>query len=150
MSYQTPSEDTVRRMLKEAFADVPCPRILEDQNACGDYSHEDWQELRRDFYHYDAEVIRYLLPSILEDAINHRTGDGIETEDVEKLVGELDPFWLDNEVVRRVKLKQFENFTQQQAKAVCQWLRLAREWKELQRFSDWVDAAIKYWCHRGS
>jgi hypothetical protein len=79
-----------------------------------------------------------------------RTGDDIETEDAERLVLQLNPFRIDNEIVRKVQLKQFANFTPEQVQAVCEWLRLARTWEDLKRFVDWVDAAIDYWCHRAS
>jgi hypothetical protein len=114
------------------------------------FSHEDLLELRRDFYNYDADVLRYLLPLILEDAINNRSGDDIETGDLDRLVSELDPFWLDNELTRQVKLEQFGSFNKEQSRAICEWLRLARGWKDLRRFSDWIDPAIDYWCRRAS
>jgi len=141
-------EEEVRRMLREAFADVPCPRVLKDQDACGPLSHDDWLELRRDFYNYDPEVIQYMIPLMLEDAMDTRTGDDTETGDMERLVLELDPFELDSEVVRRVKLEQFANLSDEQRLAVCEWLRLARTWPDLKMFTDWVDEAIEYWCRR--
>ena len=75
-----------------------------------------------------------------------RTGDDIETDDAERLVLQLDPFWLDDPVVRKVTSQQFANFTEKQRQAVCEWLRFARSWNDLKRFTHWVDAAIKYWC----
>jgi len=75
-----------------------------------------------------------------------RTGDDIETEDAERLVLQLDPFMLDDPLVSKIKLAQFANFTAQQRGAICEWLRFARHWNDLNRFSDWVDAAIRYWC----
>jgi len=59
---------------------------------------------------------------------------------------QLDPFWLDEAGVRKVKLEQFANLTPQQRAAICEWLRFARLWNDLERFTDWVDAAIRYWC----
>ena len=76
-----------------------------------------------------------------------RTGDDIETDDAERLVLQIDPFGLDDAVVRKVKLEQFGNFTPQQRGAICEWLRFARIWNDLERFTHWVDAAIRYWCH---
>jgi hypothetical protein len=104
-------EKEVRRMLRKAFADVPCPKVLRDQDACGPFSHDDWLGLRRDFYNYEHDVIQYMLPSMLEDAMDTRTGADIETGDLERRVLELDPFELDNEAVCRVKLEQFANFS---------------------------------------
>lgn len=144
------NQEGVRRMLREAFADVPCPKAFKNAGACCPVSHEVCLELRRDFYNYEPEEIQYMLPSILEDAMDTRNGDDIETEDVERLVLQLDPLWLDDEVVRGVKLKQFRNFTQQQAQVICEWLRFARTWNDLRMFTEWVDAAIAYWHDRAN
>lgn len=140
------SQERVRRMLRQAFAEVPCPSTFKEADDCGPLSHDVSLELRRDFYNYEFEEIHYLLPMILEDMMDTRTGDDIETDDAERLVLQLDPFWLDEAGVRKVKLEQFANFTPEQAQAVCEWLRFARAWNDLKRFTDWVDAAIRYWC----
>jgi hypothetical protein len=79
-----------------------------------------------------------------------RTGDDIETDDAERLVLPLDPFWLDEAGVRTVKLQQFANFSPQQRAAICEWLRFARTWNDLKNFTHWVDAAIRYWCHNAT
>lgn len=139
-------QERVRRMLGQAFADVPCPPTFENAGACGPVTHEVCLELRRDFYNYEPEEIQYMLPSILEDMMDTRTGDDIETDDAERLVLQLDPFWLDDAVIRKVQLDQFANFTPQQRRAICEWLRFARTWNDLKRFTHWVDAAIGYWC----
>jgi len=140
----------VGQMLRQAFAEVPCADLLKNQRACGPFSHADWLVLREDLFNYEPEVIQYLLPSILQDAMNSRTGDGLETDDIEKLVLQLNPLWLDNELVRENQLRQFANFTAEQAQAVCEWLRLVHSWEEMKRFADWVDSAIAYWCGRAS
>ena len=143
-------EERIRQTLREAFADVPCPDAFKELDACCPVEHSVALELRRDFYNYEPDEIQYMLPSILEDLMDTRTGDDIETEDAERLVLHLNPFWLDDEVVRKVQLEQFANFSPKQAQAVCEWLRLARTWEDLKRFIDWVDAAIDYWCQRAS
>jgi hypothetical protein len=140
------NNEHVRKLLREAFANVPCPDIFKEKDSCGPMIHAVCLELRRDFYNYEPEEIQYMLPSLLEDLMDTRTGDDIETDDAERLVLQLDPFWLDDEVIRKVKLKQFANFTREQSRAVCEWLLLAREWEDLKRFTHWVDAAINYWC----
>jgi hypothetical protein len=137
------NQERVRRMLSQAFAEVPCPSSFQSAGACGPLSHDVSLELRRDFYNYEPEEIHYLLPLILEDMMDTRTGDDIETDDAERLVLQLDPFWLDDAVVRKVSLEQFANFTPKQAQAVCEWLRFARIWNDLKRFTHWVDAAIR-------
>jgi len=139
-------QERVRRMLRQAFAEVPCPPTFSAEGECGPLLHDVSTELRRDFYNYEPEEIRYLLPLILEEMMDTRTGDDIETEDAERLVLQLDPFMLDDPLVSKIKLAQFANFTAQQRGAICEWLRFARHWNDLNRFSDWVDAAIRYWC----
>src|SRR5215204_2775499 len=94
-------QERVRKMIRQAFADVPCPPSFENAGACGPLSHDDTLELRLDFYNYEPEEIQYILPSILEDMMDTRTGDDIETDDAERLVLQLDPFELDDAVVRR-------------------------------------------------
>jgi hypothetical protein len=143
-------QERVRTMLRQAFAEVPCPSTFKDAGDCGPLLHDVSLELRRDFYNYEPEEIHYLLPMILEDMMDTRTGDDIETDDAERLVLQLDPFWLDEAGVRKVKLEQFANFTPQQRQAICEWLRFARIWNDLKRFTDWVDAAIRYWCHNAT
>jgi len=140
-------EEHVRRMLREAFAEVPCPDTFKEANACGPVIHEVCLKLRRDFYNYEPEEVQYMLPFVLEDLINSRTGDDIETEDAERLIMQLDPLRNDSELVRGNCIEQFANFTAEQSRAVCAWLRLARSWKDLALFTDWVDAAIRYWCY---
>ena len=139
-------QERLRRMLRQAFAEVPCPNTFKEAGDCGPLLHDVSLELRRNFYNYEPEEIHYLLPFILEDMMDTRTGDDIETDDAERLVLQLDPFWLDEPGVRKVKLEQFANFRPQQRLAICEWLRFARLWNDLKRFTDWVDAAIEYWC----
>jgi hypothetical protein len=143
-------EEHVRQMLREAFADVPCPDAFKELDACCPVEHSVALELRLDFYNYEPDEIQYMLPSILEDLMDTRTGDDIETEDAERLILQLNPFRHNNEVSRENQTEQFANFSPKQAQAVCEWLRLARTWEDLKRFVDWVDAAIDYWCHRAS
>jgi hypothetical protein len=138
----------VRKLIREAFADVPCPELFRQHDACGPVTHDVALELRQNFYNYEPEEIRYMLPSILEDAMDTHPGDDIETDDIEMLVLQLDPFRIDDDLGRLYQLKQFEDFTSQQSEAVCEWLRLARNWNDLARYTHWVDAAVKYWCSR--
>jgi len=139
-------QERVRRILRQAFAEVPCPNTFKEAGDCGPLLHNVSLELRRDFYNYEPEEIHYLLPLILEDMMDTRTGDDIETDDAERLVLQLDPFALDNALIGKVKLEQFANFTPQQRQAVCEWLQFARTWNDLRRFTHWVDAAVRYWC----
>lgn len=138
--------ERVRKLIREAFVDVPCPDLFRQHDSCCPVTHDVAMELRQNFYNYEPEELRYMLPSILEDAMDTHPGDDIETDGIEMLVLQLDPFRIDNHLIRLNRLKQFEDFTSQQAEAVCEWLRLARNWKDLARYTDWVDAAIDYWC----
>jgi hypothetical protein len=139
-------ENHVRQLLKIAFGDVPCPDWLREIQSREERAHEFYLELRRDFYNYEPEEVRCLLPLILEDMMNTRTGDDIDTEDAERLVMQLDPYMLNNAIVRKIKLAQFSGFTKEQAQAICEWLLLAKTWNDLSRFIEYVDAAINYWC----
>jgi hypothetical protein len=135
--------------LHKAFQDVPCPKSFKDAEACGPLDHGVALNLRKSFYHYEPEEVHYLLPLILIDLVQTRTGDDIETEDAEQLVLQLDPFSVNNDLVRENKLELFRDLTPDQTAAVCEWLRLARTWEDLKRFRHWVDAAISYWCKQG-
>lgn len=141
-----PSEQHVVERLHKAFQDVPCPKSFRDAQACGPLAHSVALDLRKDFYNYEPEEVHYLLPLILIDLIETRTGDDIETEDAEQLVLQLDPFLVNDNVVQQIRLEQFQDLTSDQAAAVCEWLRLARTWEDLKRFRHRVDAAISYWC----
>lgn len=138
------NEKRIRRDLREAFADVPCPGYFGSGSAL--IPHSLALELRRDFYNYEPHEVRYLLPRVLEELMDTRTGDDIETDNAEFLIMQLDPFFLDDPVTRQVKLKQFADFSAAQIQVVCQWLRMARIWRDLSRFTDYVDGAIEYWC----
>ncbi len=144
------NEEHVRRLLRKAFAGVECPKAFKQADACGPVSHEVALQLRKNFYDYEPEEIHYLLPYVLEDMMNTRTGDDIETQDAERLVLQLDPLRLDNSLVRVNLLNQLAGFTPQQAEAICEWLRMARTWNDLTMFTDWVDASITYWCTRAT
>ncbi|HZE68718.1 MAG TPA: DUF6714 family protein [Pyrinomonadaceae bacterium] len=150
MSDQDVDETRVCRMLKNAFADVPCPDSFKKADGRGPLAHEIALELRRNFYNYEPEEVHYLLPLILEELINSRTGDEIETDDAERLVLQLDPLQINNELVRAVSLQQFSAFSQQQAEAICEFLRMARTWNDLSRFTKWVDTSMEYWCSRAA
>jgi len=54
-------QERVRRMLRQTFAEVPCPSTFKNAGACGPLSHDVSLELRRDFYNYEPEEIHYVL-----------------------------------------------------------------------------------------
>jgi len=143
-------KERIRRMLREAFSDVSCPDSFKQAESCGPMTHDVCLELRKDFYHYEPEEIHYMLPSILEDLMDTHTGDDIETENAEFLVFQLNPCGTENKIVREVRLKQFAGFTQRQAQAICEWLRMALTWQDLSLFIQDVEAAFEYWCQRAS
>ena len=143
-------EVEVRQRLRAAFANVPCPDDFRAANACGPVLHSVCLELRRDFYNYESEEIHYLLPFILEDMMDTRKGSDIETEDAELLIMQLNPKGSGSEIVERIRTESFSRFTPEQSQAVCEWLRLARGWDDLSRFTDYVDASIEYWCGRAA
>jgi hypothetical protein len=144
-------DERLRRVcqnLRDAFADIPCPGLLRKADLCGPLTRYDMAELREHFYSYEPEVIQYLLPLFLIDLIDTDEEAESETVDAEGLVLQLNPFWLDDPVVRSVKLRQFSGFTIEQAAAICEWLQLARMREELKDFVQWVDNASEYWCRR--
>jgi len=143
---ETINAEGVRKSIREAFADVPCPDSFKQFNSCVPVKHDAALTLRQSFYNYEPEEVQYMLPSLLEDALDTHPGDDIETEGIEMLVLQLNPFSIDNDLIRLNRIKQFENFTLRQAEAVCKWLRLARIWKDLALYTDWADGAINYWC----
>lgn len=145
---ETINAERVRKLIREAFADVPCPDTFKRFNACDPPTHEVALAIRKDLYNYEPEEVWYMLPSLLEDAMHNQTGHDIENDEIDMFLLQLDPFRIDDEVIRLNHLQLFEHFTLQQSEAVCEWLRLARNWNDLARYTDWVDAAVKYWCHR--
>lgn len=145
---ETINAERVRKLIRDAFAEVPCPDTFKRFNACDPPTHEVALSMGKDLYNYEPEEVRYMLPSLLEDAMDNRTGDDIETDEIGMFVRQLDPFRIDNELIRLNCLQLFENFTLPQSEAVCEWLRLARNWKDLALYTDSVGAAVKYWCHR--
>ena len=56
-------QERVRKMLRQAFAGVPCPPSFKNADACGPLSHDVALDLRLDFYNYEPEEI-HNLPSI--------------------------------------------------------------------------------------
>lgn len=151
MTSDSVSQERVRNLLRSAFAEVPCPESFKAGGECETLSHEVAIELRRDFYNYEPVEIHYLLPLILEDLMDTRSGDDVENDDAERLILQLNPLAIDEAVVKKIKLEQFALFTNQQCEAICEWLLFARTWHDLRRFEDWVNAALDYWCsQRGS
>jgi len=142
--------EQVRSLLRAAFAGVECPDSFKRADACGPMLHSVAIQLRQDFYNYEPSELQYMLPAILEDAIDTRLADAFETQGIEMLVLQLNPFSVDNDIVRRSQLELFANFSPKQSEAVAEWLRLARTWEELSRYQDWVDAALDYWASRAS
>ena len=134
----------VKRLLQEAFSDVPCPAEWEKLGRC-EMTHEDCLYFRKSFYNYEPDEIHYLLPFLLVDLIDTRTGDDVQTEDAEYLIFQLDPL-RDEGVFQEVTLRQFKDFTIRQAWAICEWLKLAKSWPDLRIFGLEVEAAIAYWC----
>jgi hypothetical protein len=145
---ETNNAERVRKLIREAFADVPCPDTFRQFDSCDPPTHDVALIWRQDLYNYEPEEVQYMLPSILEDALDTHPGDDIENEAIELLVLEINPFSIDNDLIRLNRIRLFENFTLQQSKAVCEWLRLARNWKDLAFYTDRVDGAIEYWCNR--
>lgn len=147
-NHDTINAERVRKLIREAFADVPCPDTFSQFKACAPPTHEVALTLRKNLYNYGPEEVRYMLPSLLEDAMDNQTGDDMENDGIEMLLLQLDPFRIDDDVIRLHHIQLFEHFTLQQSEAVCEWLRLARNWRDLALYTDWVDAAINYWCTR--
>lgn len=146
MTSDSASQERVRNLLRSAFAKVPCPASFKSAGQGEALLHEVAVELRRDFYNYEPEEIHYLLPLILEDLMDTRSGDDIENDDAERLILQLNPLAIDEAVVKKIKLEQYSVFTNQQREAICEWLLFARTWNDLKRFEAWVDAALDYWC----
>jgi len=142
-------ESRVREMLKNAFADVPCPHKWQEASACGPLTHEECLGFRRTFYNYEADEVHYMLPFLLQDLMNTRTGSDVETEDAEHLIMQLDPMNEDL-VIQEIKLAQFAHFTHHQSLSICEWLKLAKTWEDLTIFKEEVDSATRYWCGRAA
>jgi outer membrane PBP1 activator LpoA protein len=54
----------------------------------------------------------------------------------------------DAAATREGKIEQFKDFTPEQAKAILEWLLLARSWSDFDGYKDDIEAAIEYWRQR--
>lgn len=138
-------KERVRRVLRSAFANVERPKDFRTPSDTKALSHEECVEFRSHLSMLMPDDLKYFLPQILEDLLDTHTGDDVETEDAEFVLmsigmeGEQMGFhWT------------FENYTREQAQAICEWLTLARPWQDFRLYADVIESAIEYWCMRAS
>lgn len=146
MSTTAKDKERVRRMLREAFADVERPEWHKEFEENKPVSHEQCVEFRTFLPHLPPEDRQYFLPRVLEDLLDTHTGDDVETEGAEFVLMELNGSDDKNIGFEYI----YARFTHEQAQAICEWLRLARTWSDLNLFTKYVDSAHSYWCRRAS
>jgi hypothetical protein len=162
MSLNDPREQ-VRRALREAFSgwqtnpDVP---VL---------THDECLDMRTKLLSVRIEDLDHCLPQVLEDLLDTHTGKPGNSEDVESVVDFLDVpttgndkhFWKERldqerfehmlnieEELRSEKYTALEQVTPLQARALCEWLKYARTWADLEWNIEQVDSAHAYWTKR--
>lgn len=155
--------DRVLRMLREAFADVPCP--CDD---CDQEYHECFPDMKEHLWNIGGEEMPWELPRILaylitsddEDLIDYM----IEHLDVDREGdygdGRLESIaWEDSKTqeyyresgsyLGSVLRRKYDGITPKQAAAVVEWLRYARG--ILPKYcwdTDFVGKPIRYWRKR--
>ena len=132
-------------------------------------THDECRDMRSILVSIHTEDIPYVLPQVLEDLLDIHTGRPGNSEYAESVVRFLDvpTITIDGEFVRdrwgsevfdRVRAQEEElrsdkysalaDITASQAAALCEWLRYARTWADLEWETDHVDSAYNYWNDR--
>jgi len=156
-------KESVRRVLREAFSDW---RANPDNHPL---KHDECLDMRTKLLSVRIEDVDYVLSQVLEDLLDTHTGNVGHTEYVESVVDFLDVptsahdlgFWKErldqehfehvlniDEELRSEKYTALEHITPPQASALCEWLRYARTWADLEGDVDQVDSAYAYWAKR--
>ena len=156
-------KERVRRALREAFAGWrKDPESLP-------LTHEQCVDMRTKLLSVRSEDIPYCLPQILEDLLDTHTGKPGNPDYAESVVDFLDvptvsldaDFLTDRfgkegfentraqeEDLRSVKYSQLSGITTIQARALCEWLKYARTWSDLEWDIEQLDSAYAYWSDR--
>jgi hypothetical protein len=150
----------VKRLLQDAF---PGQHERPDLSLS---SHQECVELRSRLIALRSEDLPFYLRDVLLDLLGTHGSKSGETEDAEYVTQYLNPAGpqIDPDFIRRLygeeglakhlsdqdllkqdKLQEFQSFTSAQKGAICQWLRLARNWTELQPYADEIQQAIEWW-----
>ena len=156
-------KESVRSLLRRAFlswrGDSNSPAL----------DHDGCLEMRAKLIAVRPEDIEYFLPQVLEDLLDTHTNNAGDSQDAETVVDFLDvpTLELDAEFIRekwgRETLAKFRSdaknlrsakqaalagVTRDQAQAICQWLKYARTWGDLEWNMDSVESALSYWSKR--
>ena len=155
-------DKVVRDLLRHAFADVPRPeQNLGTLSVC----HGTCIQLRSDLVSMWPEEQKWWLPRILEDLIDTHTGHPIVTQEIESVISfvnveERDTFdedaklW-DTETAEYIRQQRLESLSDrrefsklcslEEGKAILEWLKLARNWRDTELYRDDIDDAIAFW-----
>jgi hypothetical protein len=155
----------VRNLLRKAFREVPGAFSPEHM------SHQFCLEMRGHLHLLQPEDLQSILPGMLEDLLDSHTGTSLNSADIEFVVSHLNVLSFTSEEtyariaehmgeasatdsretdveLRSAKLEQYQHFTPDQARAIYEWLTLARTWEDLAWYLEDTDAAIDYWRDR--
>ncbi len=126
-------------------------------------SHEDCVRLRSRLISLRSEDVPGTLANVLEDLLaTHSTdpidaeavirylnalGEGTDLEFIRKQWGDkaLAKTKTDEAILRTAKMNEFAFLDNRQARAIFEWLKVAKTWPELRWYTSQVDAAISYW-----
>jgi hypothetical protein len=158
MNMETQEAEVAKKLL-EAF---PFP----DQKKL---SHEECVKWRERFWRLRHEDMIILLGQVLTDLIKSRSGHLFTTQGLDMVLQFLDIYVVERDMsvlekklgnqgkemeqrlaeeaqyLRKENVKRAKPFTKQQAKAVVDWLKLARTWPDTKYDLDTIDSALSYW-----
>lgn len=162
--------ERIRQILRDAFPDAYC-QPLEDRS----FTHDEFIEMRTDLQLFMPEDLPLFLPLILEELMDTHSNDDVVTENAEfvlmnlnvdayvseetyafrrELCGDalVERERSENEFRRNFGRESYARITPDQAKAIYQWLLLARDWRDYSSSccSDDLKGALEYWENRAN
>jgi len=160
--------ERVRQMLRDAFPGAFC-----EPPEGKTFAHAAFVEMRTDLPLFFPETLQSFLPQILEELMDTHTNDDVDTENAEFVLMRLnvDAYTSEetyarqrdtfgeavvehdrkaSEYLRKSRREGFALTTPDQAKAIYQWLLLARNWRDFAIWSDDLEGALEYWKGRAN
>jgi hypothetical protein len=143
------SEEAIKDALENAFSD--------ELRMGTKLSHQECIEFRSRMPALAIADVKEVLPQVLLDLLDHRTGDIRNTEDAEDVIWFLSPDLGMEEgapeaelppgiaALRIDLLQTFSEFSPKQRRAVVKWLEAALTWQDFDLRKDQVAGALKFW-----
>jgi hypothetical protein len=159
-------KERIRELLREAFADVPCPYKEVDIDGL---NHEIYHEVCKELNVLTSEGVHFYLPRILEDFLDCETNQSASSEELNLVVRYLNGNWNESgfewlrdhagedvfdaavkeqKHLSEQKEKTFAHFNNDQALAIHAWLLFVRNSQKTGIHLRELDGAINYWEKR--